>query len=132
VSHFVGRRRILSTDHSNWNESKFSIGTRPVKAEEKRRKRNNNNNNNFFFFHFPSSYRNDFTFNSVAISLGVSTFGDVTDYFSGVRDAKDRSLRVVHSLVFQQDISAVLRGLRHIAKYDLSMGFTTERMMKAR
>ena len=80
----------------------------------------------------PTSYKTDFTINSIAICLAKSHYGSISDYFNGVRDINERSLRIVQSLVFFYDIALVFRAVRYLIKFELVMGFTTERLLKAR
>ncbi|HEX4966496.1 MAG TPA: CBS domain-containing protein [Thermoanaerobaculia bacterium] len=64
-------------------------------------------------------FRRDFTINTLAIRLGPEPAPELIDYFSGRRDLKEKSLRVLHSLSFIDDPTRVLRAVR----LELRLGF---------
>ena len=57
-------------------------------------------------------YRRDFTINTLAVSLQGDHFGRLIDYFGGLRDIRNRRIRVMHSLSFIDDPTRVLRAVR--------------------
>ena len=60
----------------------------------------------------PTLYRRDFTINTLAVSLQGDHFGRLIDYFGGLRDIRNRRIRVMHSLSFIDDPTRVLRAIR--------------------
>ncbi|HEX13138.1 MAG TPA: CBS domain-containing protein [Desulfurella acetivorans] len=74
-------------------------------------------------------YRRDFTINTLAISLNEN-FGELIDYFGGVKDIKDKKIRILHNLSFIEDPTRVLRALRFAEKFNFLLGQQTEKLMK--
>ncbi len=73
-------------------------------------------------------YRRDFTINSMAVRLGRKGFGELIDYFGGIRDIKEKTIRVLHSLSFIDDPTRAFRAVRfeqrlgfHIGKQSLTL-----------
>lgn len=57
-------------------------------------------------------YRRDFTINTMAISLGEDSFGELLDFYGGERDLRDGLVRVLHNLSFIEDPIRMLRAVR--------------------
>ncbi len=74
-------------------------------------------------------YRRDFTMNTLAISLNEN-FGELIDYFGGVKDIKDKKIRILHNLSFIEDPTRVFRALRFSEKFNFVLGQQTEKLMK--
>ncbi|HHS49282.1 MAG TPA: CBS domain-containing protein, partial [Desulfurella acetivorans] len=74
-------------------------------------------------------YRRDFTINTLAISLNEN-FGELIDYFGGMKDIKDKKIRILHNLSFIEDPTRVLRALRFAEKFNFLLGQQTEKLMK--
>lgn len=64
-------------------------------------------------------YRRDFTINSLAISLNKNNFGEVIDYVDGIKDLKNKTLKVLHDNSFVEDPSRIIRGLKFAARFNL-------------
>ena len=64
-------------------------------------------------------YRRDFTINSMAIKLNQKSFGELIDYFGGLRDVKEKAIRVLHSLSFIEDPTRAFRAVR----FEKRLGF---------
>lgn len=75
-------------------------------------------------------YRRDFTMNTLAVSLNPATFGQVSDFFGGARDIKDKSIRVLHNLAFVEDPTRILRAVRFSARFGFAMGKHTRNLIK--
>ena len=71
-------------------------------------------------------YRRDFTINAVAVQL----IGRLLDFFGALRDLKDHTLRVLHSLSFVEDPTRILRAIRFERRFDFQLGNQTERLIK--
>jgi tRNA nucleotidyltransferase (CCA-adding enzyme) len=72
--------------------------------------------------------RRDFTINAMAIRINSRGFGELTDYFGGLRDIKEKAIRVLHSLSFIEDPTRAFRAVRfeqrigfHIGKQSLKL-----------
>ncbi len=60
-------------------------------------------------------YRRDFTINAIAVRLDDGTHA-LTDPYGGLRDLKDRVLRVLHRESFRDDPTRVFRAARFLAR----------------
>jgi tRNA nucleotidyltransferase (CCA-adding enzyme) len=75
-------------------------------------------------------YRRDFSINALAVKLNPDSFGQVVDYFNGLKDLKDRTIRILHNLSFVDDPTRILRAVRFEQKFDFKIGKHTEYLMK--
>ncbi len=75
-------------------------------------------------------YRRDFTVNTLAVSLSPARFGQVVDFFGGLRDLKEGTIRVLHSLSFVEDPTRVLRALRFQLRFGFRLGRQTEKLLR--
>jgi tRNA nucleotidyltransferase (CCA-adding enzyme) len=75
-------------------------------------------------------YRRDFSINSLAIRLNPDSFGQVVDFFSGLRDLKDRTIRILHNMSFVDDPTRIIRAVRFEQKFDFRIGKHTEYLLK--
>lgn len=73
-------------------------------------------------------YRRDFTINTLAVRLNRSRFGELIDFFGGLRDIKEKTIRILHNLSFVEDPTRVYRAIRfeqrfgfHISKHTLNL-----------
>jgi tRNA nucleotidyltransferase (CCA-adding enzyme) len=57
-------------------------------------------------------YRRDFTINALALRLTSPKKGELLDFFGGVFDLRDRSLRVLHANSFIEDPTRIYRAVR--------------------
>ena len=57
-------------------------------------------------------YRRDFTINALAIRVNSSGFGELIDFFRGVRDLENKRIRTLHTLSFIDDPTRILRAIR--------------------
>ena len=71
-------------------------------------------------------YRRDFTINAMAIALSGEGFGEVLDYFGGVRDLERRHIRILHNLSFVEDPTRIFRAVRFEERYGFRMERQTE------
>lgn len=74
--------------------------------------------------------RRDFTINTMAISVNSEDFGTLIDYFGGLKDLKDRLIRVLHPLSFVEDPVRILRALRFAGRFGFKLSKSTERLLK--
>ncbi len=75
-------------------------------------------------------FRRDFTINTLAVDITEGSFGILLDYFNGVRDLKDRVIRILHQLSFVEDPIRILRALRFAGRLGFRLGKTTEKLLK--
>ena len=64
-------------------------------------------------------FRRDFTINAMAVTITPSEFGRLLDPFGGMRDVRQRRLRMLHGRSFQDDPSRILRGVRFAQRFGL-------------
>jgi len=74
-------------------------------------------------------YRRDFSINTLAIKLN-NNFGDLLDYFGGLKDIKDKKIRVLHTLSFIEDPTRIFRAIRFAVKFNFEVGKQTEKLIK--
>ena len=75
-------------------------------------------------------YRRDFTINTLAIQLNPKAFGELIDFFGGVKDIKEKVIRVLHNLSFVEDPTRVFRAIRFEQRFGLQIGKHTQNLMK--
>ncbi len=75
-------------------------------------------------------YRRDFTINTLAIKLNPSSFGELIDFFGGMRDIKDKVIRVLHNLSFVEDPTRVFRAIRFEQRFGFQIAKHTQNLMK--
>ena len=73
--------------------------------------------------------RRDFTINSLAISLMPAEFGRLLDFFHGVRDLRERHIRVLHEQSFMDDPTRIFRAVRFEARLGFRMVRSTEQLL---
>ena len=76
-------------------------------------------------------YRRDFTINTLAVRLNRNRFGELIDFFGGLRDIKEKTLRVLHSLSFVEDPTRVLRAIRFAQRLDFHLSKHTQNLIKS-
>lgn len=57
-------------------------------------------------------HRRDFTINTLAVRLDGAFWGQLLDFYGGLRDLKEGVIRVLHSLSFVDDPTRILRAVR--------------------
>ncbi len=67
-------------------------------------------------------FRRDFTINCMAISLNANDFGEMIDYFGGMKDLQNKMIRVLYNLSFIEDPTRIFRAVRFASR----LGFTLE------
>lgn len=75
-------------------------------------------------------YRRDFTINTLAIQLNPKSFGELIDFFGGIKDIKDKVIRVLHNLSFVEDPTRVFRAIRFEQRFGFQIGKHTQNLMK--
>ena len=75
-------------------------------------------------------YRRDFTMNTLAIQLNPRGFGELIDFFGGVKDIKEKVVRVLHNLSFVEDPTRIFRAIRFEQRLGFQIGKHTQNLMK--
>jgi tRNA nucleotidyltransferase (CCA-adding enzyme) len=75
-------------------------------------------------------FRRDFTINAMAISLRGQDLGTVIDFFGGLRDLRDGTIRVLHNLSFIEDPTRIFRAVRYENRYGFRMDEQTRSFAK--
>jgi len=75
-------------------------------------------------------FRRDFTINTLAVHLNKAHYGTLVDHFGGMRDIKERSIRVIHNLSFVEDPTRILRAIRFEQRFGFKIGKLTESLIQ--
>jgi tRNA nucleotidyltransferase (CCA-adding enzyme) len=75
-------------------------------------------------------YRRDFTINAMAIALTGEHFGELLDYFGGLRDLERRHIRILHNLSFVEDPTRIFRAVRFEQRYGFRLESQTEMLAR--
>jgi tRNA nucleotidyltransferase (CCA-adding enzyme) len=75
-------------------------------------------------------YRRDFAVNTLAIQLNPKAFGELIDFFGGVKDVKEKTIRVLHNLSFVEDPTRVFRAIRFEQRFGFQIGKHTQNLMR--
>lgn len=76
-------------------------------------------------------YRRDFTVNTLAIKLTGQDFGRLADFFGGMKDLKDKTIRVLHNLSFVEDPTRAFRAVRFAERFGFKISKHTEDLMRS-
>jgi tRNA nucleotidyltransferase (CCA-adding enzyme) len=74
--------------------------------------------------------RRDFTINAMAVSLNKDSFGRLIDFFGGLKDIKEKKIRVLHNLSFIEDPTRIFRAVRFETRFDFTIDEQTEHLIK--
>jgi tRNA nucleotidyltransferase (CCA-adding enzyme) len=75
-------------------------------------------------------FRRDFTINTLAIKLDPGAFGGLIDFFSGRKDIKKKTVRVLHNLSFVEDPTRVFRAIRFEQRFGFKIGKLTSGLIQ--
>ena len=75
-------------------------------------------------------YRRDFTINALAICLNASRFGELVDFYGGLRDLEHKVLRVLHASSFVDDPTRVFRAIRFEQRFGFRIETDTFTLLK--
>ncbi|MDR3289403.1 MAG: CBS domain-containing protein [Peptococcaceae bacterium] len=76
-------------------------------------------------------FRRDFTINAMAVCLNSGRFGELVDYYGGLRDLQQGEIRLLHRLSFIDDPTRMLRAIRFAVRYDFVLSKDTETAMQS-
>ncbi len=74
-------------------------------------------------------HRRDFTINTLALRLDGNHYGELHDYWGGLTDLRQGSVRVLHSLSFVDDPTRILRAVRFEQRFRFSIEDRTLQLM---
>jgi len=74
--------------------------------------------------------RRDFTMNTLAIQLNPRGFGEIIDFFGGMKDIKEKVIRVLHNLSFVEDPTRIFRAIRFEQRLGFQIGKHTQHLMR--
>ncbi len=74
-------------------------------------------------------YRRDFTINTLAVRLNRSRYGELIDFFGGMRDIKERTIRILHNLSFVEDPTRVFRAIRFEQRFGFQISKHTQNLI---
>ncbi|MDP8217650.1 MAG: CBS domain-containing protein, partial [Candidatus Theseobacter exili] len=75
-------------------------------------------------------FRRDFTINAMAVFLNKERFGELVDFFGGLRDLKDGTIRVLHNLSFVDDPTRIFRAVRFEQRFGFRIEKQTQTLIK--
>jgi len=75
-------------------------------------------------------YRRDFTINTLSLALNPGEFGQLIDFFSGQKDIKEKTIRVLHNLSFVEDPTRILRAIRFEQRFGFKIGKQTAGLIR--
>lgn len=76
-------------------------------------------------------FRRDFSINAMAVSLKGEEFGEVLDFFGGLKDLEGGVIRVLHNLSFIEDPTRIFRAVRYENRYGFRMDEQTRSLARA-
>ncbi len=74
--------------------------------------------------------RRDFTINAMAICINVERFGELVDYYGGMRDLQQGEIRFLHNLSFIDDPTRIMRAIRFSERYNYQVAKETTEALK--
>jgi tRNA nucleotidyltransferase (CCA-adding enzyme) len=74
--------------------------------------------------------RRDFTINSMAICLNAERYGELVDYYGGMRDLQQGEIRFLHNLSFIDDPTRIIRAIRFACRYNYQLAKETLQALK--
>jgi tRNA nucleotidyltransferase (CCA-adding enzyme) len=76
-------------------------------------------------------YRRDFSINTLAVRLNPDGYGELLDFYGGLKDLKSKTIRVLHNLSFVEDPTRIMRALRFEQKFGFTIGKQTQSLIKS-
>lgn len=74
-------------------------------------------------------HRRDFTINTMALRLDGRHYGELYDYWGGLRDLRSGLVRVLHSLSFVDDPTRMMRAVRFEQRFDFQIEERTAQLI---
>lgn len=70
-------------------------------------------------------FRRDFTINAMALAVNSEHYGELVDFYGGLRDLKQGEIRFIHHLSFIEDPTRILRAIRFAERYRFQLSKET-------
>ncbi len=74
-------------------------------------------------------HRRDFSINTLALRLDGRHYGELYDYWGGLEDIQNKTIRVLHSLSFIDDPTRLIRAVRFEQRFDFKIEQRTLQLM---
>ncbi|MDD2211375.1 MAG: CBS domain-containing protein [Desulfitobacteriaceae bacterium] len=74
-------------------------------------------------------FRRDFTINSMAICINENCYGELVDYYGGMRDLQQGEIRFLHNLSFIDDPTRIFRAIRFACRYNYQLAKETSKAL---
>ena len=74
--------------------------------------------------------RRDFTINSICINLNPKEFGEIYDQQNGIKDIKNKIIRIIHNESFLDDPTRIFRAIRFSKRLNFKIEKKTEELLK--
>ena len=74
--------------------------------------------------------RRDFTINTLAISANQKDFGRLIDFYGGVLDIQNRTIRILHPKSFVDDPTRIFRAVRFSSRFSFAIEKETEKIAR--
>jgi tRNA nucleotidyltransferase (CCA-adding enzyme) len=71
-------------------------------------------------------FRRDFTINALAVCLNPGRYGELIDYFGGLKDLRDKRIRVLHQFSFIEDPTRIVRAARFAGRLGFKLDLRTK------
>jgi tRNA nucleotidyltransferase (CCA-adding enzyme) len=75
-------------------------------------------------------FRRDFTINCMAIGLSKDIYGELFDYFGGMKDLQSKEIRVLYNLSFIEDPTRIFRAVRFASRLNFAIEHSTRQFME--
>ncbi|VAX36314.1 tRNA nucleotidyltransferase, A-adding [hydrothermal vent metagenome] len=75
-------------------------------------------------------FRRDFTINAMALCINPKQFGQLIDPWGGLRDLKNKKIRILHGQSFKDDPTRILRAVRFEQRFCFRMEPATLKLLK--
>jgi tRNA nucleotidyltransferase (CCA-adding enzyme) len=76
-------------------------------------------------------YRRDFTINSLAVKLNPKDFGLLLDFFGGLRDIREKTIRALHNLSYVEDPTRAFRAVKFSERFGFKLSKHAENLIKS-
>jgi len=75
-------------------------------------------------------YRRDFTINAMAVCINKKNFGQLIDFFGGIKDLKKGIIRILHDKSFIDDPTRIFRAVRFEQRFSFRIENHTEYLIQ--
>ena len=75
-------------------------------------------------------FRRDFTINAMAISLNPDNYGEMIDFYGGLKDLNGKKIRILHDKSFIDDATRIWRAIRYEQRFGFHIETETLSLLK--